>query len=216
MIRLALGKGRNLPVALAAFRAAGLDLDRVAEPARRLILAVPAPALGGGSEETLEVLLLKDGDVPLYVGYGIADLGVVGSDVLEESDGDLLVPARLRAGRSRLSFIGRPGALPAPGSQVRLATKYPVTARRAVARRSWGAEVLTLSGSVELAPLLDLADLALDIVQTGRTLAENGLEELEVVAEVTPCLVVNRASYLRHRQGINDLVGRLEAAEVVT
>jgi ATP phosphoribosyltransferase len=91
-----------------------------------------------------------------------------------------------------------------------------VTARRAVARRSWGAEVLTLSGSVELAPLLDLADLALDIVQTGRTLAENGLEELEVVAEVTPCLVVNRASYLRHRQGINDLVGRLEAAEVVT
>lgn len=224
MIRLALGKGRNLPVALDAFRAAGLVLDGVGEPARRLIVEVEAPGLRGGGAagsdpelpERLEVLLLKDADVPLYVAYGVADLGVVGSDVLEESDGDLLVPARLRDGRSRLSLIGRPGGLPAAGSQVRLATKYPATARRLVAQRPWGAEVLTLSGSVELAPLLDLADLALDIVQTGRTLAANGLAELEVVAEVTPCLVVNRASYLRHRHGINELVRRLEAAEVVT
>src|SRR5690606_32161529 len=108
------------------------------------------------------------------------------------------------------------GGMPAAGDPVRLATKYPATARRLVARRPWGAEVLTLSGSVELAPLLDLAEIALDIVQTGRTLAENGLVELEVVAEVAPCLVVNRASWLRHRDAINDLVRRLEAAEVVT
>lgn len=222
-VRLALGKGRNLPCALAAFRAAGLGLDGVDDPARRLLLEVDGPGLPAWSDaesdappERLEVLLLKDADVPLYVAHGVADLGVVGSDVLGESDGDLLVPARLREGRSRLSLIGRPGGLPPPGSQVRLATKYPVTAHRVVARKPWGAEVLTLSGSVELAPLLDLADLALDIVQTGRTLAENGLVELEVVAEVAPCLVVNRASYLRHRQGINDLVRRLEAAEVVT
>lgn len=207
-MRLALGKGRNLPVALAAFRAAGLDLGALGQGERRLVVAVP--------ELALEVLLLKDADVALYVGYGVADLGIVGSDLLEESDGDLLVPARLREGRSRLSLIGRPRARPGPGSQVRLATKYPVTARRLVARRPWGAEVLTLSGSVELAPLLDLADLTLDIVQSGRTLAENGLVELEVVAEVAPCLVANRASYLRHRERINELVGRLEAAEVVT
>lgn len=220
MIRLALGKGRNLPVALAAFGAAGTPLADVGEAARRLIFEVGLPALGSEGDERLpdrlEVLLLKDADVPLYVTYGVADLGVVGSDVLEESDGDLLVPARLRDGRARLSLIGRPGGLPAAGSQVRLATKYPATARRVLAGKPWGAEVLTLSGSVELAPLLDLADLALDIVQTGRTLAENGLAELEVVAEVAPCLVVNRASYLRHREGINDLVSRLEAAEVVT
>jgi ATP phosphoribosyltransferase len=99
---------------------------------------------------------------------------------------------------------------------VRLATKYPATARRLVARKPWGAEILTLSGSVEIAPLLDLADLALDVVQTGRTLRENGLVELEVVAEVAPCLVANRASYLRRREWINDLVSRLEAAGVVT
>lgn len=207
-MRLALGKGRNLPVALAAFRTAGLDLEALGRAERRLLVELP--------ELGLETLLLKDADVPLYVAYGIADLGVVGSDLLGESDGDLLVPARLREGRSRLSLIGRPGSLPGPGSQVRLATKYPVTARRLVARKPWGAEVLTLSGSVEIAPLLELADLALDIVQTGRTLAENGLEELETVAEVAPCLVANRASYLRHRERINDLVGRLEAAEVVS
>ena len=161
-IRLALGKGRNLAVALDGFRRAGLELSELDGPRRRLIL--PAP------EDGLEVLLLKDADVPLYVTYGTADLGVVGSDLLSEADGDLLVPARFRAGRSRMSLIGREGALPRPGSQVRLATKYPRTARRIVAPRPWGAEILELSGSVELAPLLDLAELALDIVQTGRTL----------------------------------------------
>jgi ATP phosphoribosyltransferase len=215
VIRLALGKGRNLPVALDAFRAAGLALDGVDAAARRLIVESPSVGLDTGAQ-SIEVLLLKDADVPLYVAYGTADLGIAGSDVLEESDGDLLVPARLAAGRSRLSLIGREGSMPAPGGQVRLATKYPATARRLVARRPWGAEVLTLSGSVELAPILDLADLALDIVQTGRTLRENGLVELEVVSDVAPCLVVNRASFLRHRDAINDLVRRLEAAEVVT
>ncbi len=205
-IRLALGKGRNLAVALDGFRRAGLALAELDGPRRRLIL--PAP------EDGLEVLLLKDADVPLYVTYGTADLGVVGSDLLSESDGDLLVPARFRAGRSRMSLIGRPGALPRPGSQVRLATKYPRTARRIVAPRPWGAEILRLSGSVELAPLLDLAELALDIVQTGGTLRENGLVELEAVEEVAPCLVANRASFLRHRRWINDLVRRLEETEV--
>jgi ATP phosphoribosyltransferase len=211
-IRLALGKGRNLPVALSGLRRAGLGLTELDGPRRRLIL--PAP------EDGLEVLLLKDADVPVYVAYGTADLGVVGSDLLSESDGDLLVPARFREGRSRLALIGRGGAgrdggLPRPGSQVRLATKYPRTARRIVAARPWGAEILELSGSVELAPLLDLAEVALDIVQTGATLRENGLVELEVVEEVAPCLVANRASFLRHREWINDLVRRLEETEVV-
>lgn len=206
-VRLALGKGRNLPVALDGLRRAGLDLSALDGARRRLIL--PAP------EDGLEVLLLKDADVPVYVAYGTADLGVVGSDLLSESDGDLLVPARFRDGRSRLSLIGREGGLPRPGGQVRLATKYPRTARRMIAERPWGAEILELSGSVELAPLLDLSELALDIVQTGATLRDNGLVELEVVDEVAPCLVANRASFLRHRDWINDLVRRLEETEVV-
>jgi ATP phosphoribosyltransferase len=114
-----------------------------------------------------------------------------------------------------MSLIGRARELPQAGSQVRLATKYPNIARRVVAGRPWGAEILRLSGSVELAPLLRLAEVALDIVQTGRTLAENHLVEIETVAEVAACLVVNRASYLRHRALLNEWIDRLEAAEVV-
>ncbi len=203
MIRLALPKGRNLEAVRAALAAAGLPLDGL-ETERRLRVGLP--------ERGIELLMLKDWDLPLYVEHGIADCGFVGSDVLDEVDGDLLRPLRLTAGRCRMSLIGRAGALPAPGSQVRLATKYPLTARREVARRPWGAEILRLSGSIELAPLLDLAELGLDIVQTGRTLAENHLEELEVVAQVAPCLVINRASFQEHRSMLNDLIDRLEAA----
>lgn len=204
MIRLAMPKGRNLDTALAAFRAAGLDLAGAGGGDRSLRLRLP--------EDGIELLFLKDWDVPLYVQYGIADLGVVGSDVLEETDGDLLVPVRLADGRSRLSLIGRAGAMPAAGRHVRLATKYPRTARSVLADRPWGAEVLALSGSIELAPLIDLAEIALDIVQTGRTLRDNGLVELERVREVAPCLVVNRGAFQRHRQRLNRLIDRLESA----
>lgn len=207
MIRLALPKGRNLEVALAAFGAAGIDLGTAEALGRRLRATPPAPGI--------EVLLLKDWDVPLYVEQGVADCGIVGSDVLGELDGDLLVPVRLAAGRARLSLVGRPGALPQPGAQVRLATKYPATARRWLAGLPWGAEVLELAGSVELAPVLELAEVALDIVQTGRTLAANRLEELQVVAEVAACLVVGRAAFQRHRATLNDWAARLEAAGAV-
>ncbi len=208
MIRFALPKGRNLETALAAFRAAGIPLNGFDAAGRSLRMQIP--------ETGIEVLSLKDWDLPLYVGHGIADCGIVGSDVLEEVDGDLLVPVRFRQGRSRMSLIGRRPELPAPGTQVRLATKYPNTARRVVAGRAWGAEILKLSGSIELAPVLRLAELAIDIVQTGRTLVENGLVEIEILAEVAPCLVVNRASYQRHRALLNEWIGRLEAAEVVS
>ncbi len=207
MIRMALPKGRNLVSAKAAFRRAGLSLEVLERDERKLILTSP--------EDDLELLLLKDWDVPRYVQYGIADCGIVGTDVLEELDGDLLVPVCLLEGRCRLSFIGGEGAWPEPGSQVRLATKYPGIARKVLIEQPWGAEILELSGSIELAPLLELADLALDIVQTGRTLTENHLYELKVVREIAPCLVVNRASFQEHRGPLNDLIRRLEAAGVV-
>jgi ATP phosphoribosyltransferase len=207
MIRLALGKGKNLTPVTAALRAAGLRLNGFGADERRLRFALP--------DDGVELLLLKEWDLPLYVEYGVADCGFVGGDVLDEVGGDLLTPLRLVDGGCRLSLIGRAGSsLPPPGGQVRLATKYPATARRLVAERPWGAEVVTLSGSIELAPLLDLAELALDIVQTGRTLAENDLVELEVVRQVTPRFVVNRAGFHRHRETVNDLIARLEVAGV--
>ena len=207
MIRMALPKGRNLTTALAAFRAAGLRLEGLEKGERRLRLEFP--------EDNLDVLMLKDWDLPLYVQRGIVDCGVVGLDVLWEVHGDdLLVPARFNDGRCRLSLIGYEGSLPRPGQQVRLASKYPRIARRMLEKKPWGAEVFKLQGSVELAPLLNLAEVALDIVQTGRTLKDNGLVELEVVHEVVPCLVVNRSAFQLHREEINRWLNAFEAAGV--
>ncbi len=211
MIRLALPKGRNLETALAAFAAGGLDLSRLASDeargSRRLWHGFP--------ELGCEVLLLKDRDLPLYVGRGVADCGIVGRDVLDEVDGDLLVPLELTGGRSRLALIGRAGRpLPRVGEQVRLATKYPRTAERFLERQAWSAEILELSGSIELAPLVGLADFILDIVQTGSTLRAHGLEELLPVREIAPCFVVHRAAWQIHRAELASLLGRLERAGV--
>jgi len=205
VIRMALPKGRSLAVARAALERAGFDLAGLDLDARRLRHALPAAGL--------EILLLKDRDLPLYVERGIADCGVVGRDVLDEVDGDLLVPLELVDGRCRLSLIGPAGsAVPRPGEQVRLATKFPKSAQRWLERQAWSAEILELSGSIELAPLLGLADLVLDIVQTGATLAAHDLVELATVREIAPCLVVHRAAWQTLRGEIGELVARLEGA----
>ncbi len=214
MIRLALPKGRNLDAALRAFGAAGFALGGseggagvVAIDDRRLRRSYP--------ELGLETLLLKDRDLPIWVERGVADCGVVGRDVLDEADRDLLVPVELAAGRCRLALIGPRGAAPpAAGAQLRLATKYPRAAARWLAHKAWSAEILELSGSIELAPVLGLADLILDIVQTGATLAAHDLVELETVAEIAPCFVVQRAAWQVKRPEILNLIERLEGAGV--
>ena len=212
MIRFACPKGRTRETAIGALAAAGLDISPLHRDGRSLTTRLTNPS------GDVEVLALKDWDLPLYVERGVADCGVVGSDVLGEVDGDLLVPVRLVGSRCRFSLIGRAEAAhePRPGAQVRLATKYPKTARRLLASRSWSVEILPLSGSVELAPVLDLADLALDIVETGGTIAANGLVEIEVLEAVEPCFVVQRAAYQRHRTILNDWFARMEAAGVST
>lgn len=207
MIRLALPKGRNLQFVQRALAAAGMPLSGFDPGGRLLQQDLP--------EEGVEVLVLKDPDLPLYVERAVADFGAIGSDVLEESGADVLVPVRLRDGGCRLSLVGRPGTALRNGRQIRLATKYPRIAAAWLGTQGFGAEILELSGSVELAPVLGLADIALDIVQTGSTLKANGLVELEVIREVSICLVINRGSWQAHRALLNDLIGRLEAAGVV-
>lgn len=212
MIRIALPKGRNLEPALAAFAAAGVALGALEDGSRRLWRSFPGAAPGGVD---LDVLLLKDRDLPLYVARGVADCGIVGRDVLDELDGDLLVPLELAAGASRLSLIAPAGAgAPAAGAQLRLATKYPRTAERWLERQPWSAEILELSGSIELAPLVGLADLILDIVQTGATLAAHGLEEVVTVREIRPCFVVHRGAWQMLRRELGDLLRRLESVGV--
>jgi ATP phosphoribosyltransferase len=143
---------------------------------------------------TLRFLLMKPDDVPTYVEFGAADLGVCGRDVLAERGTELYQPIDLGIGRCRMVVAGVAGA-PAPEGPPRVATKYPRTAAAHFAKSGVQAEVITVQGSVELAPLSGLSDVIVDLVETGQTLAQNGLEVREEVAPVSSVLVVNRASY---------------------
>ena len=198
-LTVALSKGKLLAGAEALFRRAGLPFPD--QPGRRLVVAL----------DGLRFLFVKDMDVPTYVEHGVADVGVAGRDVLLESGSDVYEPLDLGFGRCRLVVArrhGRPGAL----GTARVATKYPRVAARHFLERGVSVEVVRLAGSVELAPGLGLADCIVDVVETGRTLAENGLEVVEEVAPSSARLIVNRASWHARREDVAALVGRLSEA----
>ena len=154
----------------------------------------------------LRFLFVKDVDVPTYVEHGVADCGIAGRDVLLEAGSDVYEPLDLGFGRCRL-MVARPrDAHGDPrSSALRVATKYPRVATNYFLERGVSVEVVRLAGSVELAPGLGLSDCIVDVVETGRTLEENGLEQVEEVASSSARLIVNRASYHARR----DEVGRL-------
>jgi len=197
-LTLALSKGRLLPGAQALFRQAGLAFPQ--DEGRRLI--VPT--------DGLRFLFVKDTDVPTYVEYGVADCGVAGKDVLLESGSDVYEPLDLGFGRCRMVVAGLPGGLDyGRSSSLRVASKYPRLAAAHFQARGVSAEVVKLAGSVELAPVLGLADCIVDLVETGRTLEENGLAVIEEVAACSARLVVNPASYHARRADVAALVRRL-------
>ena len=141
-------------------------------------------------------IFVKPADVPIYVEYGIADCGIVGRDMLLESEADLLWPLDLGIARCKIAVAAaRPELLANGFGMLRVATKYPRIAGAHFGARGIPVEIIELSGSVELAPALGLADCIVDLVETGRTLQENGLTVVEVITESTGRLVVNRASY---------------------
>jgi ATP phosphoribosyltransferase len=200
-LTVALSKGKLLPDSEALFRRAGLPFPDA--EGRRLV--VPA--------DGLRFLFVKDMDVPTYVEYGVADCGIAGRDVLLETGSDVLAPLDLGFGRCRL-VVARPRHAPRPegASSLRVATKYPRVARAHFLERGLSAEVVPLAGSVEIAPGLGLADCIVDVVETGRTLAENGLEVVEDVADSTARLVVNRASFHARREEVARLLETLRKA----
>jgi len=154
-------------------------------------------------------IFVKPADVPVYVEHGIADCGVVGRDVLLESGTDLLQPLTLEIGRFRIVFAARSGLHLNELGMLRVATKNPRIAVAHFGARGRPVEIIELSGSVELAPGLGLSDCIVDLVESGRTLRENGLKEIEVIDESTGRLVVNRASYQLKAKSIAGLIGAL-------
>jgi ATP phosphoribosyltransferase len=202
-LTMALPKGRVLRAVAPLLSRAGVDVEGLLADDRTLMRESPASGI--------RFLLLKPDDVPTYVEYGSADLGVCGRDVLLERTADLYRPLDLRVGICRIVVAGVAGR-PVPTGVPRIGTKYPRIAAEHFARRGVQADVIYLQGSVELAPIVGLADLIVDIVETGETLVQNGLVVLEEVAPISSVLVVNRAAYkLRHHR-VTPLVEALRAA----
>ena len=205
MITIAIAKGRMQDSALALLARAGIHLSEEAVNSRRLAL----------TDETgqYRFIFVKPADVPVYVEHGIADSGVVGRDVLLESEADLLLPLDLGIARCRIVVAaGDAEAMTNVQGMIRVATKYSQIARAHFGSRGIPVEIIQLSGSVELAPALGLADMIVDLVETGRTLRENGLTIVEEIAESTGRLVVNRASYQLKAKEVAQLVNALKAA----
>jgi ATP phosphoribosyltransferase len=206
MITLALSKGRILDDTLPLLARIGIDVDPAVLDSRRLILPTADPGL--------RLIIVRASDVPTYVQYGAADLGVAGKDVLLEHGGDgLYQPIDLGIGRCRMCVATKRGfdyaAAVRRGARLRVATKYVSVAREHFAAKGVHVDPIKLYGSMELAPLVGLADAIVDLVSTGSTLKANDLVEVEEIMPISSRLVVNQASLKTRHAALAPLLGRL-------
>ncbi|MBQ2712935.1 MAG: ATP phosphoribosyltransferase [Clostridia bacterium] len=205
MLRLALTKGRLEQKTVERLAASGIDISPLQEKGRKLIVR-----LG----EEYEVVFAKAADVVTYVEHGSADVGVVGKDTLLEMGRSVYELLDLGFGKCRFAVAALKGYDPYAGYGVKtVATKYPTVARRFFESKNMDVEIVKIEGSVELAPILRLADAIVDIVETGTTLKENGLEVVETVADISARLIVNVASFKLNKQEVELLASRLNGAK---
>jgi len=208
MLRIALSKGRIFKETLPLLAQAGIVPTDDPETSRKLIIATNNPEV--------ELLIVRATDVPTYVEHGAAAVGVAGKDVLMEHGGKgLYEPVDLNIARCRLMTAGRVGE-DLPHGNLRVATKYVNCAKRYYAAQGIQTEIIKLYGSMELAPLVDLADRIVDVVDTGNTLRANGLEPLEHIADISSRLIVNKAAMKLYYQPIKKLIADIQTAVSAT
>ncbi len=201
-LRIALTKGRLEKDTVALFEKMGYDCSAVHDKGRRLILPVG---------DDIEVVLAKAADVITYVENGVCDLGVVGKDTIMEMNGKFFELVDLGFGKCRFALAGKKGDDFYGGTHVRtIATKYPVVARTFFEKKNMDVDIVKIEGSVELAPLLGLSHAIVDIVETGTTLKENGLEVFEYVCPISARLIANIASMKLRQKEIEALIGEIE------
>ena len=203
-ITIALSKGRIFRETLPLLAAAGIEPVDDPDSSRKLILDT--------SQDDVKLVIIRAADVPTYVEYGAADLGVAGKDVLMEHGGNgLYEPVDLGIARCRLMVAGPEQGISLT-RRLRIATKYVQSTRRYYADRREQVEIIKLYGSMELAPLVGLADLIVDVVDTGNTLKANGLVPLEHIADISSRLVVNKASWKMKHPSVMELLQLLREA----
>ncbi|MBU1832004.1 ATP phosphoribosyltransferase [Zhongshania sp. BJYM1] len=203
-VTIALTKGRILKETLPLLAEAGIVPAEDISSSRKLIFETNHPHI--------QLIVIRGTDVPTYVKLGSADIGVAGKDMLlEVGAGDMYEPLDLNIARCKLMTAGRVGES-LPQGRVRVATKFVNVARRHFAERGIQVELIKLYGAMELAPLMNLADLIVDIVDTGNTLRANGMEPRDMIADVSSRLVVNKAAMKRKHKSIQDIIVKLTAA----
>lgn len=202
-LRIALTKGRLQDKSVELFEAMGLDCSPIKDPGRRLVHTIP--------NYPLEAVLAKAPDVITYVEHGVCDLGIVGKDTILEQGKSFYEVLDLGFGKCRFALAVKEGAdFYGTYKTRRVASKYPNVARAFFEKKGMDVDIIKIEGSVELAPILDLADAIVDIVETGSTLKANGLVPIEDVAQVSARLIVNTASMKLHKAAIDDFISRCE------
>ena len=197
---IALPKGRLLPEIKKLFSKIGIDFD---ENSRKLIIE--------SSQEGVKIAILRTWDIPKFVNYGIADLGIVGKDILFETDleNNYYEMLDLNIGICRMSLASLDDKLP-KNKKIKVATKYPLFAKDFFSKLSKDIDIVILKGAIEIAPILGLSDCIVDLVQTGKTLKENGLKELDLISDISSRLIVNKSSFKTNNKTIKNLLNEFK------
>ena len=197
---LALPKGRLLNEVKVLLEKVGIEFD---DKSRKLIINT--------SKDFIKVAILRTWDIPKFVNYGAADIGVVGKDILFESnlENNYYELEDLGIGQCRMSLASLENKIPRQ-KKIRVASKYPEYTKKYFLENSKDIEILILKGAIEIAPVLGLADCIVDLVQTGQTLKENGLKELEKISDITSRLIVNKSSFKSKHKEINEILRELK------
>lgn len=205
-LTIAMPKGRIFEEAYELLVKAGYDLPKELDDSRKLIVEAP--------NERIRFILAKPMDVPVYVEHGVADVGIAGKDVMLEHDRSVHELLDLGISRCYIATAGLPNTEMNPVTP-RIATKYPKIASRFYRSKGEQVEIIELNGSIELAPMIGLADRIVDIVSTGKTLKENGLVEYEKIVDITSRLIANPVSYRLKQQRISELVEKLRKQALI-
>lgn len=205
MLKIAVAKGRIEEEFMNLLLSKSLFLDEEYKKSRKLIL----------EEENIRVVLVKATDVPTYVDLGVCDMGIVGKDTVLEAGKSLFEICQFPFGKCRMSVASNNNSiLQNPPAKLRVATKYPKIAESYFSAHNISVEIIPLMGSVELAPLVGLSDVIVDIVESGNTLKANGLVELESFLQLNACLIVNQSSFRFKSNEIQDFVSQIQSEEI--